>query len=224
MSGPARTRRPRRASRRRRAPTATSRDSLGRAVEFTGYDEVTSEGAVRGIVSEACRRRAPARARRSSSCSTARRSTPRAAVSSPTRAIIELDNGARLEVYDVQSPITGLVVHKARVLDGEVSLGGHAQSLVDTERRQVDQPLAHRDAHGAQGLPRGARRDGHAGRLGELARAGSGSTSPPPVRCRSRRWATSRRGSTTSCWRTSGCTRRYDPGGGGALGRDGALR
>src|SRR5204863_2982131 len=46
-----------------------------------------------------------------------------------------LDTGARLEVYDVQAPIKGLVVHKVKVLSGEVSLGAHAQGLVDIERR-----------------------------------------------------------------------------------------
>ena len=51
------------------------------------------------------------------------------------QGIIELDNGARLEVVDVQSPISGLIVHKARVLSGEVSVGAHAQALVDVERR-----------------------------------------------------------------------------------------
>ena len=51
------------------------------------------------------------------------------------QGVIELDNGARIEVYDVQSPISGLIVHKAKVVNGEVSLGGHAQSLVDVERR-----------------------------------------------------------------------------------------
>ena len=52
------------------------------------------------------------------------------------QGVIELDNGARLEVYDVQSPINGLIVHRARVLGGEVSVGGRAQSLVDVERRR----------------------------------------------------------------------------------------
>ena len=53
------------------------------------------------------------------------------------QGVIELDNGARVEVTDVQSPITGLVVHHARVLEGEVSLGSHAQALVDVERRRA---------------------------------------------------------------------------------------
>ena len=62
-------------------------DALGRPVEFTGYDDVVDEGSVRGLVAEgavvAVRR---VRATRSSSSSTAPRSTPRAAASSPTRA------------------------------------------------------------------------------------------------------------------------------------------
>ena len=51
------------------------------------------------------------------------------------QGVIELDNGARLQVRDVQSPITGLIVHQAKVLSGEVTLGSHAQALVDTDRR-----------------------------------------------------------------------------------------
>ena len=55
-------------------------DALGRPVEFTGYNEVTSEGTVRGLLT------GDERVRRSSSSSTAPRSTPRAAAISPTRA------------------------------------------------------------------------------------------------------------------------------------------
>src|SRR5690606_228716 len=50
--------------------------------------------------------------------------------------VIELDNGARVEVLDVQAPITGLVVHRARVLEGEVTAGLHAHCQVDLERRR----------------------------------------------------------------------------------------
>ncbi len=61
----------------------------------------------------------------------------------------------------------------------------------------VDLARAHGDPHGAQGVPRGAGGDRDPGGLGERARAGSGSTSPRPGRCRSRSWPTSRRRSTT---------------------------
>ena len=50
--------------------------------------------------------------------------------------VIELENGARVEVLDVQSPITGLIVHRARVLEGEVTPGLRAHALVDLERRR----------------------------------------------------------------------------------------
>ena len=48
---------------------------------------------------------------------------------------IELDNGTVLEVLDVQSPFPGLSIHRARVENGEVQLGQHAQAIVDLERR-----------------------------------------------------------------------------------------
>ena len=167
-------------------------------VEFTGYDEVVSEGAVRGIVSDgAARRVGRARVTRSSWCSTARRSTPRAAVSSPTRASSSSTTGAASRCYDVQSPITGLIVHKARVLDGEVSVGGHAQSLVDIERR-----ASISRSHTATHMVHKAFREA----LGETATQAGSENSPGRFRfdfsasgrgARSRRWTTSRRGSTT---------------------------
>ena len=52
------------------------------------------------------------------------------------QGVIELDNGARLEVRDVQSPISGLIVHQVKVLDGEVIVGSAAHSEVDVERRR----------------------------------------------------------------------------------------
>ena len=110
-------------------------DTIGQPVDFTGYSEVVSEGAVRGIVSDGA---AVESAGQGSEIELVLDRTPFYAEGGGQLAdqgIIELDNGARLEVYDVQSPITGLIVHKARVLDGEVSLGGHAQSMVDVERR-----------------------------------------------------------------------------------------
>ena len=111
-------------------------EGLGERVEFTGYDEVVSEGTVRGIVSGG------------GSVTTAHAGDEVELVLDRTpfyaegggqladQGVIELGNGARVEVLDVQSPITGLIVHQVRVLDGEVSVGEAAQSLVDVERRR----------------------------------------------------------------------------------------
>ena len=112
-------------------------DTLGRPVHFTGYDEVVSEGAVRGLVSADGSVVAAAGAGEEIEVVLDR--TPFYAEGGGQLAdagLIELDNGARLQVLDVQSPITGLVVHKAKVLEGEVSTGAAAHSLVDVERRR----------------------------------------------------------------------------------------
>jgi len=110
-------------------------DSLGRPVEFTGYEEVTSDGRVAGLLVdgepvpvagegqqvELVLDRTPFYAEGGGQLADAGR--------------IELD-GAVVQVEDVQSPITGLVVHRGRVLSGEVALGAPAQGLVDVERRK----------------------------------------------------------------------------------------
>ena len=110
-------------------------DSIGHRVDFTGYSEVVSEGEVRGLVSGDTRVES---ASEGDEVELVLDRTPFYAEGGGQLAdqgIIELDNGARLEVVDVQSPISGLIVHKARVLSGEVSVGAHAQALVDVERR-----------------------------------------------------------------------------------------
>ncbi len=111
-------------------------DSMGRSVEFTGYSEVVSEGAVRGIVAEGG---VVASAREGDEVELVLDRTPFYAEGGGQLAdqgVIELDNGARLEVRDVQSPITGLVVHRVVVLSGEVGVGAGAHSVVDVERRR----------------------------------------------------------------------------------------
>jgi len=111
-------------------------DSIGRAVEFTGYSEVVTEGAVRGIVASGG---VVQSAREGDEIELVLDRTPFYAEGGGQLAdqgIIELENGARLEVRDVQSPITGLVVHQAKVLSGEVTVGTGAQAFVDIERRR----------------------------------------------------------------------------------------
>ncbi|MFC4786180.1 alanine--tRNA ligase [Nocardioides sp. MAHUQ-72] len=111
-------------------------DSLGRAVEFTGYSDIVSEGSVRGIV--AAGGVVPS-AREGDEIELVLDRTPFYAEGGGQLAdqgVIELDNGALLQVRDVQSPVTGLIVHQALVLSGEVTPGLAAQAKVDVERRR----------------------------------------------------------------------------------------
>jgi alanyl-tRNA synthetase len=111
-------------------------DDLGRAVDFTGYREVVSEGVVRGLVHDG---EVVASAREGDEIELVLDRTPFYAEGGGQLAdqgLIELDNGARIEVRDVQTPITGLVVHTAKVLSGEVTPGVGAHAEVDVERRK----------------------------------------------------------------------------------------
>ena len=111
-------------------------DTLGRAVEFTGYNEVVSEATVRGIVSAAG---VSSSAREGDEIELVLDRTPFYAEGGGQLAdqgTLELANGARIEVRDVQSPISGLVVHRAKVLAGEIAVGEAGQAFVDVERRR----------------------------------------------------------------------------------------
>ena len=80
--------------------------------------------------------RRPRRARRSRSCWTAPRSTPRAAASSPTPGGSSWTaRWSRCTTSSRRSP--GVIVHRAKVLSGEVQTGDLAHALVDVERRKA---------------------------------------------------------------------------------------
>ncbi|HEY0902576.1 MAG TPA: alanine--tRNA ligase [Marmoricola sp.] len=112
-------------------------DGLGGAVLFTGYDEVVAEGTVRGLV--AGDGSVVGSAASGQEVELVLDRTPFYAEGGGQLAdegVIELDNGARLQVLDVQSPINGLVVHRVKVLEGEVVTGAAAHARVDVERRR----------------------------------------------------------------------------------------
>ncbi|MBW3086006.1 Alanine--tRNA ligase [Austwickia sp. TVS 96-490-7B] len=111
-------------------------DSLGRPVEFTGYTEVVSEGTVAGLVVNGSGARS---AREGDQIELVLDRTPFYAEGGGQLAdggLITLAGGAIVEVDDVQSPVTGVIVHRARVLSGEVVLGESAQGAVDIVRRR----------------------------------------------------------------------------------------
>ena len=114
----------------------TIADTAGRT-EFTGYVETDSEATVRGILREG--QLVPA-AQPGDVIELVLDRTPFYAEGGGQLADegeIRLANGALVRVDDVQSPVEGLVVHRARVLDGTAETGLSALAVVDVERRRA---------------------------------------------------------------------------------------
>jgi alanyl-tRNA synthetase len=112
-------------------------DAMGAPVTFTGYDTVLDEASVRGLVRGG---QAVSAAQEGDAIEVVLDRTPfyaEAGGQLADRGQIRLDSGAVIEVEDVQAPIGGLVVHRARVLAGEVEVGAPALAAVDVERRMA---------------------------------------------------------------------------------------
>jgi alanyl-tRNA synthetase len=112
-------------------------DLLGRAVEFTGYEETISEATVAGVLIDGV---SVPSAQAGDEIELVLDRTPFYAEGGGQLADagrITLVNGAVIDVRDVQSPIKGLVVHRATVVSGEVVMGEQAQALVDLDRRKA---------------------------------------------------------------------------------------
>jgi alanyl-tRNA synthetase len=111
-------------------------ERLGTAVTFTGYDEVVSEAKVAGLITDDG---SVDQVGAGEKCEVVLDRTPFYAEGGGQLAdqgVIELENGARVEIRDVQSPVSGLIVHKAVVRSGEIAVGVGAHSVVDVERRK----------------------------------------------------------------------------------------
>jgi alanyl-tRNA synthetase len=107
------------------------------ATQFTGYVEVASEGTLRGLLVDGGV--APAAAE-GATVEVVLDRTPFYAEAGGQLADegrIVLADGAQLEVLDVQHPLPGLTVHKARVVSGEARVGAPVLSEVDVERRRA---------------------------------------------------------------------------------------
>ena len=98
------------------------RDKAG-ATEFLGYDTEKAEGVVLALVQRRQRSSTrPAKARRSASSSTRRRSTanPAARWATPARSRAK---ASRIDVTDTQKKADGLFVHFGKVVKGTVKTG-----------------------------------------------------------------------------------------------------
>ncbi len=105
--------------------------------EFTGYSEVSTESVVTGVLRDGGL--VPA-AEVGEEIELILDRTPFYAEGGGQlgdHGTIRLADGGVAEVYDVQSPVPGLYVHRATVTDGVVTAGGTALGQVDVARRQA---------------------------------------------------------------------------------------
>ncbi len=110
---------------------------IGGRSEFMGYTQTSSEATLRGLLVNDS---VAAAASVGDSVEFVLDRTPFYAEGGGQLADqgqVRLANGALLEVDDVQTPIEGLIVHRARVLDGTVETGLGALAEVDVSRRHA---------------------------------------------------------------------------------------
>ena len=111
------------------------------SVDFTGYDQVTGEATVTGLLENGVQ--VPA-AGTGDEVGIVLDRTPFYAEGGGQLAdtgVIRVAGAggadALAEVYDVQTPLPGLIVHHSRVRSGEIVAGSPAYAEIDTERRRA---------------------------------------------------------------------------------------
>jgi alanyl-tRNA synthetase len=117
---------------------STYRDALSAAggpVEFLGYQEVAAEGRVLALISGGA---SVAAASEGTAVEVVLDRTPFYAEGGGQLAdtgLLRTAAGAVVEVHDVQSPLTGLTVHRATVRQGQILVGDDVVASVDVARR-----------------------------------------------------------------------------------------
>ncbi|XVU23226.1 alanine--tRNA ligase [Actinoplanes sp. CA-054009] len=108
----------------------------GGPVEFTGYQEVSRESRVRSIIGGGGSVEV---AGEGDFVELVLDTTPFYAEGGGQQADTGIINvgGGRVEVVDVQQPIPGLIVHKARIIQGEVRTGETGFAEIDVTRRKA---------------------------------------------------------------------------------------
>jgi alanyl-tRNA synthetase len=104
---------------------------------FTGYGEIESEGVLRGLLTAGI---AVDIAHEGDEVELTLDRTPFYAEAGGQLAdhgTVTLANGAVVEVYDAQKPIADLVVHRGRVVSGELVVGSQVHTKVDVSRRKA---------------------------------------------------------------------------------------
>jgi len=109
----------------------------GGTTGFTGYLEVTSDAVVTGLLRDGAS--VPA-AREGDHVEVVLNRTPfyaEAGGQLGDHGRLMVNGGAVLEVYDVQTPVPGLFIHRATVSTGEITVGDEIVGQVDVERRRA---------------------------------------------------------------------------------------
>ncbi|GGK74088.1 alanine--tRNA ligase [Ornithinimicrobium pekingense] len=117
-------------------------DRLGGEVEFTGYEQMAGQAPLVGLLADGQEvdrlALAPEHAEDGMDVELVLRATPFYAEAGGQLAdhgLIRLDSGAVVRVTDVQRPLPGLIVHRGRLVEGELAVGQAASAEIDTLRR-----------------------------------------------------------------------------------------
>ncbi|MFI7160717.1 alanine--tRNA ligase-related protein, partial [Micromonospora chalcea] len=108
----------------------------GGPVEFTGYTELSRESRVRALLSGGA---AISAAVEGDTIELVLDTTPFYAEGGgqqPDQGLITV-GGGQVEVFDVQQPVPGLIVHRAKVVRGEVRSGETGYAEIDVSRRRA---------------------------------------------------------------------------------------
>lgn len=121
------------------AATTAYREVLetGGSTSFVGYDEVTTEATILGIVAEGSSQPVATVGQHAEIILNRTPFYAEAGGQLGDHGTITTADGATFEVYDVQSPVPGLFVHRGEVREGEVSQGSSVIARVDTARRKA---------------------------------------------------------------------------------------
>ncbi len=109
----------------------------GGPVDFTGYTEASRESRLRALLDDAGNPLTEVGA--GELVELVLDATPFYAEGGgqqPDQGLISFANG-RIEVFDVQQPVPGLIVHKAKVVEGSVRVGEEALAEIDLGRRRA---------------------------------------------------------------------------------------
>jgi alanyl-tRNA synthetase len=105
-------------------------------VEFTGYAEVARESTVRALVGGAAGLQVVGEGDEVELVLDATPFYAEGGGQQPDHGIITV-GGGKIEVFDVQQPVPGVIVHRGRVLSGEVRVGEAGYAEIDVTRRRA---------------------------------------------------------------------------------------